>query len=210
MSRVGRGDTASVPGIGAAASALESRRRETDRPRAEMAQRAACSVGDAPVTISPRVQKVVLNVLLDEAKRGETTKKGATMLVMRKLEQGGGAGRFGIGPAEMIMCLEHMVSSEVSRQLKARLPDGFVDGYAWPNAPPSLISELRRLPAWIAVSEGIDARWVPSLKATAQDWQDNANLKIKKAEQTMKQADLSTDIARYLIMYGFGSLDEAM
>jgi len=160
--------------------------------------------------ISPRVQQVVSNVLLDEAKKGETTKKGATALVMLKLEAGGGPSKFGIGPAELIMCLEHMVGVEVSRQLKCRLPEGFVDGYAWPNAPPSFVQELHRLPAWIAVEDGSDARWVPSLKATAQEWRDNAGLKMKKAEQTIRQADLSTDIANYLSTYGFDTLDDAM
>jgi len=69
---------------------------------------------------------------------------------------------------------------------------------------------LHRLPAWIAVEEGSDARWVPSLRATAHEWRDNAALKMKKAEQTIRQADLSTDIANYLAAYGFDSLDEAM
>jgi len=159
--------------------------------------------------ISPRVQRVVSNVLLDEARKGTTTKKGATALVMLQLERGGGPGRFGIGPAEMIMCLEHMVGTEVSRQLKSRMGEEFLSGHAWPNAPPGLLQELTRLPAWIAIEEGSDALWVPSLKATAAQWKENAALKIKKAEQTYKQADVSTDIANYLETYGFDTLDDA-
>ena len=160
--------------------------------------------------IPMRVQKIVSNVLLDEAKKGATTKKGATALVMLELERRGGPGKFGIGQAELLMCLEQIIGTEVSRQLKQRLPEGFVDGYAWPNAPPSLVAELRRLPAWIACDEGADARWVPSLKASAEEWKANAGLKMKKAEQTIRQADLSTDIANYLETYGFDTLDDCM
>jgi hypothetical protein len=160
--------------------------------------------------ISPKVQKLVHDVLLDEAKKGETTKKGATALAMLRLEASGGPGKFGIGPAEMIMCLKDMVGKEVTRQLKAQLPDGFVPGYAWPNAPPALLQELHRLPAWIATEDGSDARWVPSLKATAAEWDANAQLKMKKAEQTIKQADIATDIARYLNTYGYDTLDDAI
>jgi len=160
--------------------------------------------------ITPKIERLVSSVLLEEAKKGATTRKGATALVMLQLEKGGGPGKFGIGQAEMIMCLHQIVGEEVGRQLKQRLPDGFVDGYTWPNAPPSLIAELRRLPAWIATAEGPEARWVPALTASVRDWDDNATLKHRKAQQTIKQADLSTDIARYLKLYGYGSLDEAM
>jgi hypothetical protein len=73
-----------------------------------------------------------------------------------------------------------------------------------------LLQELRRLPAWIAIEEGADALWKPALKATPEEWQANAELKMKKAEQTITQADVSTDIANYLRTYGFGSLGDAV
>ena len=158
---------------------------------------------------APRLQKEVTSVLLEEARKGTTTKKGATAIVMRRLEAGGGPGKFGIGPAEMLVCLKEIVGKEVGRQLKSQLPEEFIAGYKWPNAPPSLLAELHRLPAWIAIEEGSDAHWVPSLKALVRHWETNAEIKMKKADQTVRQADVSTDIARYLIAYGFSSLDEA-
>jgi hypothetical protein len=159
--------------------------------------------------ISPKVQKLVSNVLLNEARKGATTKRGATTLVMHELDKRGGPGKFGIGAAELIMCLEHMVGSEVGRQLKSKMPEALIAGYKWPNAPPSLIQDLHRLPAWIAIEEGVDARWVPSLKASPQQWEANAALKEEKAKRTQTHADLSADIARYLKLYDYPSLGDA-
>ena len=153
------------------------------------------------------VQKTVARVLKSERRRGETTKSGCVALVMNSLSRGSGG--YAIPPALVHAASKHIIASEVDRQLKIGLPPNIFDK-ALRNAPPELVQVLPKLPAWIATSEGSDARWVPSLQASAEDWMANASMKGKKARQTMRKANTSADISRYLSEYGISNLSETL
>lgn len=159
--------------------------------------------------IPEKLNHAIAGVLKDEARKGQTTKQGATLLVMNKIARGGGPQHYGVGRAELHMALTHIVGNAIGQQLKAGLPDNVIH-YAISNAPPALVQSLPKLPAWIATGEGPSARWVPSLKASSADWMANAKLKKDKARQTLKQADVSADIARYLDQYGLVSLSDVL
>jgi hypothetical protein len=125
------------------------------------------------------------------------------------MDRRGGADAFGIGPAEIRMALKHIVGAAVGKGLKRGLPDNVLH-HALPNAPPELVQVMPRLPAWIAIDEGVNAVWIPSLKATVEQWMANAKLKETKARETMKKANASADMAEFLIQYGINSLAETM
>lgn len=156
-----------------------------------------------------KLQALVAGVLKEEKRKGQTTKQSATLLVMSKIDRGGGGKAYGIGSAYLHLALSGIVGNVVERQLKTGLPDNVIH-IAMRNAPPELVQSMGKLPAWIATGEGKDARWVPSLEASADDWFANASMKERKAKQTLKTADISVDIGRYLVQYGMNSLSDAM
>ena len=109
----------------------------------------------------------------------------------------------------MRMALTHIIDVEVSRQLKLTLTDHEYKHVLPASTPMEIIAALGKVPRWIAISDGTEAVWVPALQATPIHWMDNSALKEKKAQQTQRKADLSTDIARFLMMNKFNSLEEA-
>jgi hypothetical protein len=152
----------------------------------------------------------VRSVLRTQARAGRTTKNDATIMVMRRIENAGGPTRFGLGAAAMRMALAHLVGSEVTRQFKSGLSEHAVRFVLPQTTPVEIIEALGKIPAWIAIEEGEGALWIYALRATPDDWRANANIKEKKAQQTTRKANESIDIARYLLMNGFGSLGDAM
>jgi len=159
------------------------------------------------MTAPQQVQKCVARILKTERRKGETTKQGCVALVMNNLSRGGNG--YAIPPALLHAASKHIVASEIDRQLKQGLPAN-IFGHALRNAPPELAQVLPNLPAWIATSEGAEARWVPSLQASAADWMANAQMKDRKARQTKKKANASADISRYLSEYGMSSLSDSV
>lgn len=157
-----------------------------------------------------RLAKVVHEVLKARAIVGVTTKQEATVLTMRKIEKAGGPTKFGIGAAELLMALQKVVGTEVVRQLKATLSDHAAEFVLPKYAVTEILKEMGRIPEWIALGEGNDARWVPSLKATQENWLANAALKETKAFQTTQQANFSRDIALYLQKNRLRSLEEIL
>jgi len=69
---------------------------------------------------------------------------------------------------------------------------------------------VQKIPRWIAISEGIDALWMHTLKARTEHWEANGAMKTKKANQTQLKADLSIEVALFLLDRGFKTLEEAM
>jgi hypothetical protein len=160
-----------------------------------------------PMTASTKVKKLVTSALREESRRfGKTTIDSVITLVYRKIENKGGYRNF-FGTAEIIVAVKNMIRSEAQLQLKSRMPEN-VYQIAMRNAPPDLVQIMDHLPAWIATGEGPGAIWVPSLKATVDEWKLNATLKYRKAAQTEKRAQLPADIALYLQRYGYMSLSE--
>ena len=86
--------------------------------------------------------------------------------------------------------------------LKRGMPPNAALGIV-PHCPPEV---LRRLPQWLAQGEGKDAEWVYAPSATVANWEANAELKEKKATQTLKAAEDPRYIARYLREHGYNSL----
>jgi hypothetical protein len=155
--------------------------------------------------------RAVQSVLNTKATRdGQTTKQEAVILVLRRIENAGGPTRFGLGAAAMRMALAHLIEIEVTRQLKQGLTEHEYLHVLPAHTPMEVIAALGKVPRWIAVSEGAEALWIPSLQATPGNWFANAALKERKAAQTQAKADVSTDIGRFLAMNSFNSLAEAI
>ena len=152
----------------------------------------------------------VHSVLRVEARKGQTTKNQATIMVMKRIDRAGGPTAFGIGAAAMRMALTHLIGSEVTRQFKSGLSEHTMRFVLPTTTPTEIIEALGKVPTWIAIEEGEGAIWMHALKATPDHWHANANIKEKKSLQTAKKANESIDIARYLIMNGFGSLQDAI
>jgi hypothetical protein len=158
----------------------------------------------------PKVAKAVSDVLRMKAKRGQTTKTEATMLTLRKIENLGGPTKFGIGVAAMNMAMMHIVGNEVTRQLKMPLTDHDAT-FVMPKTIRDEVKEIcEKVPRWIAIADGADAIWVHTLKARPEHWEANGNMKNKKAVQTQLKADISTEVALFLIDKGFDNLEEAI
>lgn len=157
----------------------------------------------------PLIQ-AVRSVLQTKARDGKTTKKQAMLMVMGKIERAGGPTRFGIGAAAMRIALQYMIEAEVTRQFKMGLSEHEAKFMMPASTPSEIVAALGRVPRWLAVSDGSEANWVFALQATPEDWMMNASLKEKKAEQTQRKANVSMDIARFLAMHSFRSLQEAL
>ena len=152
----------------------------------------------------------VRNALKVKAREGKTTKKDVRVLVYRRMEKAGGPTRFLIGGAMLHAATIHLIDMEVGRQMKMGLTEHETLFCLPAHTPAQIIAALGKVPRWIAISEGGDANWVPSLQATPQDWFKNAELKEKKARQTGNRANESMDIGRFLAMNKFASLEEAL
>lgn len=152
------------------------------------------------------VSDCIARVLKAEMRKGHTTKQDVVLLAMNEM---GRRGDYGLPPAMLKVVAQRIYQAETERQLKSGLPDNVVR-LAFRNAPPELVQVMPKLPAWIALSEGLHARWVPSLQATAEEWMANARMKQKKAQQTLTCADASADLARYLSEYGLNSLSDVL
>lgn len=154
--------------------------------------------------------RAVYSVLKTKARDGKTTKREARQAVIGRIDRAGGPTKFGIGAAALRMALVHLVDTELTRQMKMGLTN-HETAYVLPaSTPTEVIAAIGKIPRWIAINEGPDAIWVPALQATPLQWMDNSALKEKKAQQTQAKADMSTDIARFLISNRFESLEEAM
>jgi hypothetical protein len=149
-------------------------------------------------------------VLKMKAREGKTTKKDATRAVLGKIDKAGGPTKFGIGAAAMRMALSHIVDTEVTRQLKMGLTDHEAKFVLPASTPTDIIAALGKVPRWIAINDGSEAIWRPSLQASPDDWLLNSELKEKKARQTETKANVSMDIARFLMANKFSSLSEAI
>ena len=154
--------------------------------------------------------EAVRAVLNRKIREGKTTKNDATLAVLGKIDKAGGPTKFGIGAAAVRMAVRHIVEIEVTRQLKLGLTEHEYLHVLPAGTPMEVIAALGKTPRWIAISEGTDAIWIPSLQASPEDWFANAALKEKKAIQTQAKADMSSEIGRFLAAHRFASLAEAM
>src|SRR5262245_38252431 len=116
--------------------------------------------------------------------------------------------KYGLGSGFVLKAYQDAIEHEAKKILKGGLYAGREDELR--NMPRSMAEQLGRLPHSIARGEGRDPRWVGSLHATAEDWEMNANLKAKKAEQTTRQADVSREMADYLRRYDLRCLADSM
>lgn len=155
-----------------------------------------------------QLTEAVRSVLRTEARKGQTTKNSATILVLKRIEQAGGPTKFGIGAAAMRMALAHIVGVEITRQFKMPMSDHAVEFILPKTAPADIVAAFGKIPEWIAIEDGCDALWMYALKARAEHWGANAALKEKKAAQTIAKANISLDMQRLLTGYGFKSLEE--
>lgn len=157
----------------------------------------------------PRLAECVRGVLKTKARAGSTTKSEATILVMNKIDKVGGPTKFGIGAAALRLALANIVNTEVSRQFKSSISE-HAQTFILPKDETDILSQFERIPGWIAIEEGADALWVFSLKARPEHWMANAQMKEKKALQTIERANFSMEVAMYLETHGFKSLEDVL
>jgi hypothetical protein len=155
---------------------------------------------------APQLIECVRSVLKLQRRTGQTTKNGAVILAMKKIEDKGGPTKFGIGAAAMRMALHHIIGTEVTRQFKAPLSEHAAEYVLPKSAPAEIVAAFGKIPEWIAIDEGGDALWIYALKARPEHWLANARLKDRKAQQTIAKANFSMDIARLLMAHGYSSL----
>jgi hypothetical protein len=158
--------------------------------------------------MSGPLNDLVGDILADQLRNGPTTCRAVAATAIATIERSGGPEKWGFGRAWIYEAMK----SDIIAQTKARMKSGLYsdDPGILRNYPPSLADQLRKLPYAIAISEGCDAAWVSSLNATIDDWTANANLKAKKATETMKQADQSMDIAVFLRKHGLTCLADSL
>lgn len=154
----------------------------------------------------PKLEALVRGVLKDEARKGSTTKHGAATRVWSRVERLGGPSKFGIGTGAMVMGCMHYINNEVLRQFKSSLTDHEIEYILPMKLPDELIKMMVRVPRWIAIEDGSDALWMYWRMATAVHWQANAQLKRKKAEQTLTAARFSVEVADYMEAHGISML----
>src|SRR5215831_1449349 len=159
----------------------------------------------------PKIARAVAGVLKTlKAKKGQTTKNDATLLTWKKVEQLGGPTAVGVGRAAITMTMLHIIGTEVTRQFKKPLTDHDRD-FVLPKTIREDVRDIcQKVPAWIAVNEGANAIWVHTLKARTEHWEANGGMKGKKANETQLKADLSLEVALFLIDKGYNTLEEAI
>src|SRR4029077_14750969 len=108
----------------------------------------------------------------------------------------------------MIMGCMYYINNEVLRQFKCSLTDHEIEYILPTTMPVELIKMMGRVPRWIAIEDGSDALWIYWRTATPQHWQANANLKRKKAEQTLVAARFSIEVADYMEAHGITKLGD--
>jgi hypothetical protein len=154
--------------------------------------------------------RAVKAVLKRKARDGKTTKRDAALEVLGKIENVGGPTKFGIGAGALRWALRQIVEAEITRQLKMGLTDHEYKFVMPASTPMEIVAAIGKVPRWIAISDGTEAEWVPTLQASPKDWFLNGELKHKKSRQTEASGNTSIDIGRFLKMNGFNSLEEAM
>ncbi|PWT79153.1 MAG: hypothetical protein C5B60_00170 [Chloroflexi bacterium] len=160
--------------------------------------------------VSDRLARLVTRTINEQHRiHGHVTRKGVTDRVVTQISRSGGPSAFGISQADLLLALRLYVGTEVLHQFKAPLPENTY-GRALKSAPAILVQLMHGLPNCIAIEEGADANWVRSLDATSEQWQQHADLKRHKAEQTLAAVDKPQDVARYLAEYGFRCLADLL
>lgn len=150
------------------------------------------------------VERIVSQTLKTLSKAGPVTVNDVTTRSMGRLDREGG-----YPPSVIQHAVRGLVSTEVKRQLKRRLPET-LRGQVLVNAPPELAMLITDLEAFIAIETGRNAHWVSSLTAEPEDWVANAALKEQTAQKTIAKADKSMQIALYLQRHGIRSLSDGM
>jgi hypothetical protein len=127
----------------------------------------------------PLIRKIAEKVLRKEALNGQTTLADASALCMKE------AGSEKISKALQILALRSLFQREITHQLKRNLaPNSGIK--ILPRVPPEIV---RRLPQWFSTGDGPGAIWVPSPLATIEQITASRDLRHKKADQTIAQAE---------------------
>ncbi len=158
----------------------------------------------------PKLAECVRGVLKTKARAGSTTKTEATILVMNKIDKIGGPTKFGIGAAALRLALANIVTTEVARQFKSSISEHAQTFILPKDSAGDILSQFDRIPGWIAIEEGANALWIFSLKAKPEHWMANAEMKEKKAHQTIERANFSFEVAMYLETHGLRSLEDVI
>ena len=140
--------------------------------------------------LPPKCQLIVSHVLKVAAKNGETTVKKCGDAAMVQIEKH-------IPQSYFRGWAREAVRNEVRMQMKRSLPMQ-VQAHLMKNIPDNLADAIDRLPSWIAIGDGKDAKRVPVIHASPEEWMLNYGLKFSKGMQTLEAADHSRDIGRYL------------
>jgi hypothetical protein len=109
-----------------------------------------------------------------------------------------------VTPAERIILFRDKVKGVVHAQLRGPFDMAEHNGF---HAYPEL-KLLGRLTSWIALHDGPNAEWVPSIKATIEQWGMNYDLRRKKRRQSQSAERVPRDIKEWLEEKGFTCLED--
>ena len=155
------------------------------------------------------VVRAVKAALKSQAKGGKVIKRNVRLAVTGKIREAGGLTKFGIGRAMIEMAVQHIIETELTRQMKMPITDHQRQYMLPAGTPPEILASLPKIAQYICLDDGTDPPWVKSLDASPDEWFANNNLKDKKARQTQVAANIPLDIGRFLAAFNFASLTEA-
>jgi hypothetical protein len=161
------------------------------------------------MSASPQIRKAVEQVIREKISRKERiTKSNIVTTVFSSRSHRGDYSSFGISRADLMMAVRDIIADEVTRQFKSKMPDSFHRA-AMAKCPPALVQTMAYLPQLIAIEQGPNAEWVPTINATADHWLAHARMKHHISDMTELKAQTAEDIERYLRTSGFTSLGKA-
>ena len=146
----------------------------------------------------PLIRKIATKILTKEAANGHTTLADASAACMTAVRSEK------VSKALILVALHDLFRREITHQLKSLMSPG-VGIRALPKVPPEII---RRLPQWFSTGEGPGAMWVPSPVATLEQIRASRDLRHRKADQTIAQAEFLDQLLDYLIAMGCDSLSD--
>ena len=150
------------------------------------------------------IERVIASTVKECMKPDGFSIDEVTIKCMVRIDRKGGL------PAAMLRCAARkLIFERVRAQVRKPLPHNVSAGLLR-NLPDDVRVEFERLPRAIAIEDGRNARHVPTIYASADDWEAAATLRFKKAKQTRRGGNDAIDIARMLRSLGAANLAEIL
>lgn len=150
------------------------------------------------------VNKALNKAMQDFDGTGRTVDSLRNLVLKRLIGADGGAG---YPLALQHAAMKSYIGDMVAKNLRSTLPLSVAKALG-NSAPPDIRFAFDKIPAWIALSSGRNAEWVPSIKAAPEHWEANFIMKRRLAERSMQKSNDPRDMSEFLKSYGLGSLED--